>query len=109
MENMGPRKYHPGGPACCFNGKMIDYLTFSSKSGGITAEILVDILKYFDRKEIFPPIPHGPRSMHPCMKLGSLARVEVTNRSELTKQIKRLIHILEKINDQESQFKHMRK
>ena len=27
---------------------------FSSKSKGITAEILVNILKYFDSKEIFP-------------------------------------------------------
>ena len=39
---------------------MIDCLTFSSKSGGITAEILVDILKYFNRKKIFPQIPGGP-------------------------------------------------
>ena len=52
MENIGPGKYHTGGPACKFNGKTIDFLTISSKSEGITAENPVDILKYFDRKEM---------------------------------------------------------
>ena len=37
-------------------------LTFSSKSRGIAAEILIDILKYFDRKEIFSWLPGGPIS-----------------------------------------------
>ena len=55
-------KYHPGGPTCTFNGTNIDCLTFSSKSGGITVEILVNILKYFDRKEILSQIPGSPIS-----------------------------------------------
>ena len=60
MENIVPGKYHPGGLTCCFNGKTIDFLTISSKSDDITAEIPVDILKYFDRTKIFPQIPGDP-------------------------------------------------
>ena len=56
IENLGPGNFYPGGPACIFNGKKIDC---SSKSGGITAEILVNILKYFDSREIFPQFPSG--------------------------------------------------
>ena len=31
MENIGPAKYRPGGPACCFNRKTIDFLTIFPK------------------------------------------------------------------------------
>ncbi len=41
----------------------IDCLTFTSESGGITADILIKILKYFDVKEVFPRIPGGPIPM----------------------------------------------
>ena len=58
MENKSPRKYHPGGPTYCFNGKTIVFLTFCLESGGVIAEILIDILKCFDWQEIFPQI-HG--------------------------------------------------
>ena len=53
MENVGPGKHHPGGLVCTLTGQKIDRLIFSSKSGVITAEILVNILKYFDSERIF--------------------------------------------------------
>jgi hypothetical protein len=52
--NVGDGKYFPGGPKCKFNGKVVDCVTYVSKSGGITAEILVEILKYFDSIDLFP-------------------------------------------------------
>ena len=45
--NSGEGKYYPGGPKCLYNGKQVDCLTFLSKSGSITGEILVKILEYF--------------------------------------------------------------
>ncbi len=60
ITNCGPGKHYPGGPKCIFNNKTIDCLTFCFKSGGITTEILVKILKYFDLNDVFPPAPKGP-------------------------------------------------
>lgn len=54
--NCGDGKYYPGGPKCNFNGKLIKCLTYTSKSGGITAKILVEVLKYFDEIDLFPPV-----------------------------------------------------
>ncbi len=34
--------------------------SFASKSGGITGDILVDILKYFDQIDLFPCVDGGP-------------------------------------------------
>ena len=47
--NFGEGKSYPGGPTCKYNGKVVDCLTFISESGGITGNILVDILTYFDQ------------------------------------------------------------
>jgi hypothetical protein len=58
--NFGEGKYYPGGPKCKFNGKVVDCLTFSSESGGISGDILVDILKYFDQIDLFPRVDGGP-------------------------------------------------
>ena len=60
MNNIGPAKFNPVGPACCFNRKRIDFFTISSKSEYITAEISVDILKCFERSKIFLQIPGDP-------------------------------------------------
>jgi hypothetical protein len=57
--NFGEGKYYPGGPKCKFNGKVVDCLTFSSESGGISGDILVDILKYFDQIDLFPRVMVG--------------------------------------------------
>ena len=48
-QNMGEGKPFPGGPVCDFNGKRIPSFVTSSESGGITAEILVEILQHLDK------------------------------------------------------------
>ena len=58
--NFGEGKYYPGGPTCKYNGKVVDCLTFISESGGITGNILVDILTYFDQIDLFPHVSGGP-------------------------------------------------
>mgnify|MGYP000485143821 CR=1 FL=1 len=60
MASCGPGKHYPGGPQCIFNNKTIDCLTFCSESGGITTEILIKVLKYFDDSNVFPQVPGGP-------------------------------------------------
>jgi hypothetical protein len=55
MEN-----YSRGEPSCIYNGKIVDCLTYIPESGGITGDILVDILKYFDQIDVFPHVDGGP-------------------------------------------------
>ena len=57
--NVGKGKYYPGGPTCQFNGKKVHGL---SENGGITGDILVAILTYFDAMEVFPHSPKGPKA-----------------------------------------------
>ena len=47
-ENMGKGKVFPGGPTCEYNRKQIPAFVTNSESGGITPEILVDMLKHLD-------------------------------------------------------------
>ena len=61
--NTGEGKYFPGGPKCVYNGKEIDCLTFASESGGISGDIFVKILQYFDKHDIFPREAGGPIPM----------------------------------------------
>jgi hypothetical protein len=58
--NFGEGKYFPSGPTCCFRGKRIPYLPLSSPSGGISGELLVEILKWLDTNEVFERVPGGP-------------------------------------------------
>ena len=58
--NVGEGTYYPGGPKCRYNGKIVDCLTYVSESGGITGDILVEILKYFDDIDLFPCIDGDP-------------------------------------------------
>ena len=58
--NLGKGKYYPGGPTCTYNGKTVDCLTYISKSTGITGDILVDIMTYFNQIDLFPCIEGGP-------------------------------------------------
>jgi hypothetical protein len=58
--NFGEGKYFPSGPTCCFRGKTIPYLPLSSPSGGITGELLVEILTWLDKNEVFERVPGGP-------------------------------------------------
>lgn len=51
--NFGLRKIYPSGPVCHFQGKQISCKTYISKSGGITPDILVDILVTLDSLNVF--------------------------------------------------------
>ena len=44
-------------------GKDMECLTYGSESGGITGEILVDVLTYFNSINLFPQNPGGPIPM----------------------------------------------
>ena len=54
--NTGEGKAYPFGPTCKFNGEVIPCLVYASKSGGITAEILVEVLTELDLREVFPRV-----------------------------------------------------
>ena len=53
-KNSGVGKQFPGGPTCRFRGKDVPCFCRWSKKGGITAEILKDILQTFDEYDLFP-------------------------------------------------------
>jgi hypothetical protein len=48
-RNTGKGKVFPGGPVCTYKGVDIPTLIHRSDSGGITPEILVDVLRHFDK------------------------------------------------------------
>jgi len=50
--NFGEGKYYPGGPKCRFNGKEVDCLTYVSESGGMTGDILIEILSYIAMRKV---------------------------------------------------------
>ena len=52
-------RVYPGGPKCNYNGKLVDHLTYILESGGITGDILIEILKYFVETDLFPRLPGG--------------------------------------------------
>jgi hypothetical protein len=58
--NFGKNKYFPGGPLCNFLGKEIPCLSLCSPSGGITADLLISILKYIDNLNVFNRQEGGP-------------------------------------------------
>jgi hypothetical protein len=61
--NFGVGKYYLGGLTCKYNGKVVDCLAYTSKSGGITGEILVEILTYFNSIDLFLRVPGRPIPM----------------------------------------------
>ena len=58
--NLGEGKFYPGGPTCNYLGKEVPCLVYVSESGGINADILVDILSEFDKMALFPRTEGGP-------------------------------------------------
>ena len=66
IQNFEPDKYYPGRPSCKYNGTTVECCSFVSESGGITADILVNVLKHFDRNNIFPLNPWWPDSLLAC-------------------------------------------
>ena len=53
QDNFGPGKLFPGGPTCEFEGKEIPTMIRYSEKGGITNEILTDILHTIDSLNVF--------------------------------------------------------
>jgi hypothetical protein len=47
--NTGPGRVFPGGPICTFLGHTIPSIVRRSSSGGITPEILVEVLQHYDK------------------------------------------------------------
>ena len=61
---MGPGRPFPGGPVCDFNGRKIPSFVTRSESGGITPEILVEILQHLDTHGVTNQIEGDPP---PCL------------------------------------------
>ena len=62
----GAGKYFPKGPTCRYNNVDIPCQVYVSESGGMTADILVSILRLLDELKVFPRTPGGPV---PCIIL----------------------------------------
>lgn len=60
-DNFGKGHFIPGGPECVFRGKTVPCYTTASPHGGITGEILMDLLKFMDGLELFPRTKNGPK------------------------------------------------
>jgi hypothetical protein len=60
-DNSGKGCLLPGGPECQFRGKTVPCYTTASPHGGITGEILTDLLRFMDSLELFPRTENGPR------------------------------------------------
>ena len=58
--NSGSGKRFPGGPKCYFQGKEVPAFICCSPKGGITSELLKEILERMDSFDLFPRIPGGP-------------------------------------------------
>ena len=58
--NLCEGNFMPGGPKCTCMGQTVDCLTFGSEGGGISGQILVNILEYFDSIDLFPRVPVAP-------------------------------------------------
>ena len=52
-DNFGDGKLFPGGPTCKYNGKEVPCMIRYSRGGGITPDILTDILKTLDTLGVF--------------------------------------------------------
>mmetsp|Transcript_25354 Transcript_25354/g.42135 ORF Transcript_25354/g.42135 Transcript_25354/m.42135 type:complete len:173 (+) Transcript_25354:316-834(+) len=59
-SNHGPGKRHPGGPTCIFRGKEVPAFVCCTTKGGISSELLMQMLKRMDNLDLFPRVPDGP-------------------------------------------------
>jgi hypothetical protein len=53
LNTGGEGKRYPQGPVCEFKGKILPTMCCCSESGCITADLLVAMLKVFDKSEVF--------------------------------------------------------
>ena len=59
-SNTGPGLRYPGGPYCFFNNTAVPAYVTQSESGGIRAEILVDVLTTIDLLKLIPQSDNLP-------------------------------------------------
>lgn len=52
IRNFGPGKFISGPIKTNLKGKTLSMLTYTSPSGGITSEILIDMLTYMDKEAL---------------------------------------------------------
>ena len=58
--NSGSGKRFPGGPKYCFQGKEIPAFICCSPKGGITSDLLKQMIERTDSFDVFPRVPRGP-------------------------------------------------
>ena len=51
--NVGFGKYHPGGPSCTYKGKTVPFLVYFYEGGGISGNILMNVLRHLDDLRIY--------------------------------------------------------
>ena len=61
--NSGPRKIHPGSPACRFKGKVVPFVVTCSPGGGFNQMILMECLKKMDELQAFDRAVAKPRAL----------------------------------------------
>ena len=59
-DHHGPGKYFPGGPRCRFRGIDVPCYVTCSPKGSITSQILADVLKWLDDRNVFPRDDNSP-------------------------------------------------
>jgi hypothetical protein len=59
-SNFGKGKFFPDRSTCTYFGKVVPCATYITGGGGISANILVDVLTILDSLDIFPRVPGGP-------------------------------------------------
>jgi hypothetical protein len=52
-KNVGEGKYFPGGPTCNYKGTKVPFILTFQESGGMTGQILIDVLKHMDALNLF--------------------------------------------------------
>ena len=57
-RNHGPGKRYTGGPTCIFRGKEVPAFVCCSPKGGISSDLLMQMLKRMDALDLFPRL-HG--------------------------------------------------
>ena len=59
-KNYGRGKRYPGAPTCLFRNKLVPAFVCCSPKGGITSQILKEMLERMDDLDLFPRRPGGP-------------------------------------------------
>ena len=87
LDNMENTKLFPGGPTCRVGDKEVPAMVTCSPSGGITSQLLRDMLFHIDSHSIIPRFPGSPT---PCIILdGHSSRLELPFLSYINNDVTR--------------------